>query len=394
MKSNCIFIVEDEALFAEELENRLKSMGFGVSGTAASGEAALRRIEAQKPDLVLMDMALKGGMSGIEAAGKIKDHFEIPVVYVSAKADDEIFQKARLCEPFGYIRKPLKERDLANTIDIALYKHKIEMKTKMELKRIQNEKLASIGFLVSGVAHEINNPNNFISFNIPILKEYLMDLLPIVDEYAQAHGDFEPSGMTYAEFREDLFKILLNIEHGSKRIHRTVSQLQEFSRKKEKAAAVPIDIKDVFEKAVSVSRSKVEHAVKHLRVKVSQNMPPIHSDPNVIEQIVTNLLINAAQAADKKDAWVEIRARLGDRPQGRFIIEVKDNGSGMSRETKAKVFEPFFTTKPRGEGIGLGLALCQNLASGLKGKMEVESEPGKGSLFRLVLPEKEKTKIP
>ena len=252
---------------------------------------------------------------------------------------------------------------------------------------IQREKLASIGYLASGIAHEINNPNNFISFNIPILRDYLKDILPIVDEYVEHHAEFEASNMKYPEFREDLFRILENVEHGSQRITHTVSLLQDFSRKEEKIRISQVDIKDVFEKALNISRGKIKRMLKSVKINVPEGVPRIPSDEQVIEQIVINLLINAAQSGCKEDVEVELSARVGNSPQDRFIIEIKDNGAGMDTEMKRKVFEPFFTTKPRGEGIGLGLSLCQTLASVLTGKIEFESEPGKGSTFRLVLPE-------
>ena len=149
----------------------------------------------------------------------------------------------------------------------------VTLQKQMERQLVQNEKLASIGFLVSGVAHEINNPNNFIIFNIPILRDYLNELTPITDKYALDHPDFEPVGMAYSEFREDLFKILENIEHGSTRINRTVSDLRDFSRKKEKTTHVPVDIKEVIEKAVSISRGKIGRMVKTLRMNVPEDMP-------------------------------------------------------------------------------------------------------------------------
>ena len=273
------------------------------------------------------------------------------------------------------------------TIYLVSLSFDITARRYMEMQFIQREKLASIGYLASGIAHEINNPNNFISFNIPILRDYVKDILPIVDEYAEHHEEFEPSNMKYPEFREDLFRILLNIEHGSQRITHTVSLLRDFSRKEEKISISQVDIKNVFEKALVISRGKIKRLVKTVKIDVPEGMPRIPSDEQVIEQIVINLLINAAHAVCEENAVVELRARVGKSPQDRFIIEINDNGVGMDAEMKMKAFEPFFTTKPRGEGTGLGLSLCQTLASVLKGKIEFESEPGKGSTFRLVLPE-------
>ena len=598
MENARIYIVEDEAFVAEDIAMSLERMGYSVAGGASSGEEAIIAVGEIKPDLVLMDIKLQREMSGIEAASQIRARFNIPVVYLTSHTDNEVLLGAKQTEPFGYILKPFEEREMGRTIDIALYRHKMEMKAKWEsdvnqslsalykplidpdasieeicntildhaerltgshfgfvgtidpatgdlvihtfsemvkgirkvvpamkkvvfhcgedgrypglwghslntreaffsnkpedhhaskgvpeghlplhrflavpvmlgeepvgqialagkeadyterdmeavirvseffalaiqknragqslqeahdkleervrertaelvvrnseLKRemtarvqmerqfIQSEKLASIGVLVSGVAHEINNPNNFITFNIPILRDYLNELVPIIDRYSESHPDFEPFEMTYPEFREDLFKILDNIEHGSHRINDTVSNLKDFSRKNDKIINIPVDIHKLIQKAVSISRGKIKRLVKTLDVCVSENMPQVHTDPAAVEHIIINLLINAAQASDKQDSWVAIHAKMGDRPKS-FIVEVKDNGSGMDKETIQKLYEPFFTTKPRGEGTGLGLPLCHNLTSALGGEMEVESEPGKGSVFRLVLPDR------
>ncbi len=251
---------------------------------------------------------------------------------------------------------------------------------------VQSEKLASLGFLVSGVAHEINNPNNFISFNIPILKEYLNEIFPIIDDYAKEHENFELFGMTYPEFRKDVFKLMDNVENGSRRINIAVSNLSEISRMKVKTEMNWIDVKEVIEKSVSICLSKINRMVKSFEVDIPEDLPGIYTDSETIETVVINLLINAAQAVDKENSWIRLNVTLDDSPQNYLIIEVSDNGCGMDQKIKNNIFDPFFTTKPPGEGTGLGLTLCHNSIEKLGGRIKVDSVPGKGSTFKVTLP--------
>ncbi|NVL91290.1 MAG: PAS domain-containing protein [Desulfobacterales bacterium] len=260
----------------------------------------------------------------------------------------------------------------------------------MQRQMIQSEKMASLGLLVSGIAHEINNPNNFITFNIPILRDYLQGLMPILDDYGKGHRDFELFGMSYPEFREDMFKLLDNVEHGSDRINSIVSDLREFSKRKDKRERVWSNIKQVIERVVAICRGEIKKKVKSFEMEIPEDLPEILTDPHTLEQVLINLLINAVHAADKKDSWIRLSVAPGDTQRDHLIIEVSDNGRGMDEKTREKIFDPFFTTKTHEVGTGLGLYVCHNLVEGLGGRIEVESEQGKGSTFRVILPDEGK----
>ncbi len=258
----------------------------------------------------------------------------------------------------------------------------------LEKKLIQSEKLASIGVLVTGIAHEINNPNNFVTFNIPILREYLDEIMPIVDKYAEQRPDLEMFYMPYAEFREDVFKLLDNVEHGSRRIKSIVSDLKDFSRTKRKKKIERIDLRPVIEKVVTFCRSKIKRTVKTFEVSVPEGLPRVLIDPHSLEQVLINLLINAAQAFDKPingNSMVALVVLPRDPVDGPLAIEVRDNGRGMDSETMDKIFDPFFTTKPPEEGTGLGMYIAHNLIENMGGRIEVESAPGKGSRVSVLL---------
>jgi PAS domain S-box-containing protein len=257
----------------------------------------------------------------------------------------------------------------------------------MERDLVQREKLASLGLLVSGIAHELNNPNNFIIFNLPILREYLQEILPLVDREAALNPGREFFGMTYGDFRDDLMKLLQNIENGSHRINATVSKLREFSRQKEKEKEkkVPLRIGDLVQKAASICMSQIKKRIKTFEVDIPEDIPDILIDPDSFEQIMINLLINAAHAANKLDSMLRVSARTGNTWQEKLILEVSDNGCGMDEKTRGRIFDPFFTTKHDGTGTGLGLYVSKNLIEEMGGKIDVESQPGEGTVFRLHL---------
>lgn len=144
-------IVEDEAMTADDIRASVEEMGYCVTSVAASGEEAVERAGQDRPDLILMDIVLGSGIDGIEAAGRIRDHQNIPIVFLTAFADDEMIERAKITEPFGYLLKPFVERELQIIIPIALYK------AKMEAELLKAEKLKATGILAGGIAHDFNN---------------------------------------------------------------------------------------------------------------------------------------------------------------------------------------------------------------------------------------------
>jgi C4-dicarboxylate-specific signal transduction histidine kinase len=258
----------------------------------------------------------------------------------------------------------------------------------LQRQMIQREKMAALGVLISGVAHEINNPNNYISVNIPILRDYLNVVMPIVDEYAQKHPDLEILYMSYPEFREDIFELLDNVQHGSRQIKSIVRDLKVFSKPGEDKKMEKIDLKPIIEKVVGFCRSKIKRTVQTFNVHISENLPEVQIDSQSLEQILINLLINAAQAFEKpleENSNVNLIVSMDDSRDNRLAIEVSDNGGGMDEKTLEKIFTPFFTTKSSEDGIGLGLYIVQNLIEKIGGRIEVESKLGIGSNFRIIL---------
>jgi len=266
--------------------------------------------------------------------------------------------------------------------------HDITEEKQLQKQLIHSEKLASIGVLASGIAHEINNPNNYISVNIPILRDYINTVIPIIDEYAKKHPDLEILHMPYPEFRKDIFELLDNIQHGSRQIKSIVKDLKVFSKPDKDKTIEKIDLKPMFEKVVAFCKSKIGKTVKTFNVHIPENLPEMLIDRKSLEQILINLLINATNAFDKpvdENSRVDLVVSMDDSKENQLVIEVSDNGRGMDEKILEKIFDPFFTTNPSEEGTGLGMYIVHNLIEELGGRIQVESKLGKGSTFTVIL---------
>ncbi len=164
-----IVIVEDEIIIAEGIQRKLKTMGYDVSAIVSSGEEAIKQIKENIPDLILMDIVIHGKMDGIETAGQIHSLFDIPVVYLTAYADEKTLERAKITEPFGYLIKPFKERELHVTIEIALYKHEMEKKLKESEKRLREKNQWLVAVIESiGDAVIATDPEGIIRLMNPI----------------------------------------------------------------------------------------------------------------------------------------------------------------------------------------------------------------------------------
>ena len=330
------------------------------------------------------------------AAGSVGSCTDCEIPQAVAKGQTLIFERSgliddKLLEQVSVY--PIKEQD--SEVGGAIVRiSDITEERRFERQLIQSEKMASLGILVSSIAHEINNPNSFVTFNIPILREYLEELIRIADGYAEKHREFELFHMTYAEFRKDVFKLVDNIEHGASRISTFVSNLREFSQSNGDRHKVMLELPVVLEKVLSICRSQIKKHVKTFELDLPADLPPVYADEYSLEQVLLNLIVNAVQAADKKDSIVLLRASSGRSWRDHTIIEVIDNGCGMTRKTLDRIFDPFYTTKSATEGTGLGLYVCHNLIESLGGAIKVESRTGEGSTFTVTLPDKDRRKKP
>ncbi|MHC1744469.1 MAG: PAS domain-containing protein [Syntrophobacteraceae bacterium] len=302
-------------------------------------------------------------------------------------------------EPFTFEREGLKDAkrvesvtvypvlNVAGERDAVIVKMTDVTQAKLlDRQMLHNQKLASLGLMTSGIAHEINNPNSFIYFNIPILRQYMEALMPILDEYAALHPDLEMLHMSYGELKEDIFRLLGNMEHGSQRINRIVGALKGFVRKRDTEGLQRVDLKQVIDKVIALCQAEIKRKVKSFEVRFSHDVPIIRSDPEALEQVLLNLVINAVHACDKEDSRVDLSVGLADPPGNQIRIEITDNGIGIEEAHRGMIFDPFFTTKLSSMGTGLGLYICHHHVESLGGVIDVESSVGRGSTFRVLLP--------
>jgi PAS domain S-box-containing protein len=258
-----------------------------------------------------------------------------------------------------------------------------------ELKRAQTEmyradKMAALGQIIAGVAHEINNPNNFIYFNLPILRRYIEAIAPLLEERLADDPDLKILNMPYAVFLEDVFKLLQNMEHGSERITGIVSELKTYVRSDEEQVRKVEPVEPAVDRVMTLVGKQVRKMVKHFDVDVADGLPAVEMDTGKIEQVLINLVINAGQAADKDDSWVKLSARPAT--EGGVELLVEDNGAGISEANLEKIFEPFFTSKGRDQGTGLGLSISHRIVEEHGGTLTVDSTPGEGTCFTVRLP--------
>ncbi len=494
-----ILVVEDEPELAAEVEQTLVELGYNVVGRASRGDEAIERAERLEPDLLLMDIRLRGKRDGIETATEIRDRFRLPVVFMSAHTDEATLGRARRSSPYGYVVKPFTLGELWTSIEIALERHALETRLRegerwfqttlrsigdailctgvdgvvtfmnqraekllgvsfgeattqpaADLFRIVDERsqgrfvlpidaalrgeapaplpeglmladrtgsnipidatvspildgdkvlgsvvvfrdlserrvmqrrlefadrLAALGTMAAGIAHEVNNPLAVIMANLAMLSEAQSR-----GTGPGASGRSEPAWLDTATVRE----ILADTTTAADRVRRIVADLRSFTQLDENADG-PVDVERALKWALQSTAREFRHRA---RVVTSFGRLPLLAGSEVrLGQVFVNLLVNAAHAispGNMNNNEVRVTARTDER--GWVEIEVKDTGSGIAPEIRGRIFDPFFTTKPTGMGSGLGLSVCVGIVKSFGGEILVDSEPDKGSTFRLRIP--------
>ena len=247
----------------------------------------------------------------------------------------------------------------------------------------QADRLASLGQLVSGIGHEINNPNQFIRGNVKILTQALDDLLPIADRYYGEHPDLKIARLPYKFFREHVMTLVQDMSHGSERIKGIVEGLKRFARRDEGLLIDTVDANTAVEACARLVHNEV-HKHAEIELDLQPNLPTFTGNSQKIEQVLVNLIVNAAQAIpDDKHGRIVVRTHADD---GHVAIEVADNGKGMSEKTLKQIFDPFFTTKRASGGTGLGLAIAYRIVEEHQGTIGVQSRVGEGTTFTVRFP--------
>lgn len=414
-----ILVVDDTPANLQLLESILQQKGFTVRA-ALSGQMALKAVQLQPPDIVLLDINMPS-MNGYEVCRALKSDpasAEIPVIFVSAAVDTADKLKAFEEGGVDYVTKPFQPLEVLArvTTHLTLYRIRRELAAKNEAlekalqelrlaqtQLVQSEKMAALGLLTAGIAHELNNPLNFIAASVQGLRKTVApvdELMTLCQSLAQDPAstaveriaawsrENEPN-----ELRETMNELVENACYGANRAAEIVTSLRVFSRLDE-AEQKHANLHECLDATLILLHSRYQDRI---RIERSYGeLPPWLCQPGKLNQVFMNLLANAVDAVfakpePKADETIRIVTRMEER-EGRFcaVVEIADTGIGMTEEVKTRLFQPFFTTKDVGKGVGLGLAISHGIVRDHGGSIEVESEPGLGSLFRLVLPQAER----
>ena len=257
----------------------------------------------------------------------------------------------------------------------------------IEQRMYRADKMASLGLVMSGVAHEINNPNNFITFNIQILKEFFEAMKSEMARLDLDEKGLEIKGLSYLKFLENIDALLDDMALGADRITKIVSELKYYVRGQTNDVKRLENIHDVIRRVEIMAGKQIRNMVRNFSIQIEEDLPPIPINTGKIEQVIINLLLNAGQACDKPDSIIILSAsRTHSADRDGILITVEDNGAGIPENLLATIFDPFFSTKTRDSGTGLGLAISQRIVEEHGGRIMVKSTVGKGTIFTVILP--------
>ncbi len=250
---------------------------------------------------------------------------------------------------------------------------------------IQADKMAALGVLVSGMAHEINNPNGLILLNLPVIIEAMKDIELILQAHYVEHGDFQMGGLAYSRMRREIPHLLDEMQDAAKRIRRIVEDLKHFSRKSDADFSELVDLNNVVQTSLRLADNSVRTATNNYNVHYAEPLPKIKGNFHRLEQVVVNLILNACQSLEGPDKGIFV-STLNDPDTGSVIVRVSDEGVGIPKEHLSRLTDPFFTTKRDSGGTGLGLAISAGIIREHGGTISFESAPGEGTTVTVKLP--------
>jgi signal transduction histidine kinase len=406
-----VLIVEDEPLIALETEEKIKDLGYQISSIVGTGAKAIKKAEIDRPDIVLMDIRLKGELDGIETAGIIHSRFQIPVVFATAYAEEKYLEKAKLTHPYGYLIKPVQERDLKVVLNMALYVAEVDRKREEaedslkkaneelekkvqertfdlqqsleQLKQTQNEliyseKMASLGSIVAGVAHEVSTPLGIVNTEASYLEEKSREI----------NKEFETQTLTENNFKKFLnmtTKVSTSILRNSLCMSDQLQSFKEVSVDQSSDRLRVFKAKKYIEEILLNLRSKLKQTKHNITIDCPVELT-LNSYPGAFSQIVTNFIMNTLNHGFEGIEEGEIALDLHSK-DNKLFFNYKDNGIGMDEITVKQIFDPFFTTKRNEGGSGLGMNIVYNLVTQkLKGQIKCISSIGKGTEFIIEIP--------
>jgi len=389
-----ILVVEDEVIVAQDLAGRLTKLGYAVTATVSSGEEAIQKAIENPPDLVLMDIVLKGDMDGVTAAEKIRTNRNVPTVFLTAYADDQTLQRAKLTDPFGYIIKPFQQHDLRVAIEIALHRHEIETKMRESLKAAEavresvEEKSHRQNQYISMAAHELRNPLNAI-----LISAELLDRTRSSDE--------------------SQVRTLRLVHSATQKMNQLIDDMLFMGRAEAgqlKCNPLPINLVEFCQDLLA--QLQLGNEAKHKLTLIPSDVTSAILDQQLLHGIISNLIVNAIKySPNGGQVTLELEYRQageGEKkaifclspqclfPNSRFsninfpllILRIRDEGIGIPETEVGKIFEMFYRCKNTGKikGNGLGLTIVKKAVELQGGAIACESKMGVGTTFTVALP--------
>ena len=396
-----VLIVDDDAMQRRLARAAIESSGMRAE-EAGDGEAGLEAIGRGQYDMVLLDVVMPG-LDGFEVCTRLRRSARshaTPVLMMTSLNDRASIERAYACGATDFITKPISWPLLghrlrymlrAAQVSAALARSEVRFEeTRNQL--LQSEKMASIGQLAAGVAHEINNPIGYVNSNLGSLETYLKQLFHMIAIYQQAEPAISDAavlarietGKESADLSflsEDVFALLSESREGISRVAKIVQDLKDFSHVGSPDEWSWADLHAGLDSTINIVNNEIKYKA-HL-VKEYGSLPMIECLPSQLNQVFMNILVNGAHAIESQGT---ITVRSGMQGADEAWIEISDTGKGISPENLTRIFDPFFTTKPVGKGTGLGLALSYGIVQKHQGRIDVQSVPGRGTTFRITLP--------
>ena len=421
----------EAALFGNEVKSAraLFELDSAYGGQEGLGKLIQALQENRPYALAFVDMRMPEGWDGAQTIEHLwQQDPQLQVVVCTAYSDyswDELLERLHAHDRLLILKKPfdnIEVQQMANTlltkwemterasIQMSHLEHLVDQRTaqfkqasealqreiderkQLESQLVQSEKLASLGQLAAGVAHEINNPIGFISSNLGTLDGYFKQLQDMLDAYREAENAIgsneviEQLGQVRERvelvfLREDIPLLIKESKEGIGRVGQIVKDLKEFSRVDSNQEWQWTNLQQGIESTLNIVANELKY--KADVVKEFQKLPDIECLPSQINQVIMNLIVNASQAIGPERGTITLRTGL----EGETVsIEIVDTGIGIEPDNLQKIFDPFYTTKPVGQGTGLGLSLSYGIVKKHRGDISVRSEVGVGSTFRVELP--------